>query len=48
MVMILVFRELLFIKANANPIQAKPTTGLLVRIVAEESQLKTWKILGIA
>jgi hypothetical protein len=35
------FREHLFTKANANPIQAKPTTWLLYKTVTEESKLKT-------
>jgi hypothetical protein len=41
MVMILVFPEHLFPKANVNPNQAKLTTWLLHRTVTEESKLKT-------
>jgi hypothetical protein len=41
MVMILVFLEHLFTKANINPIQAKATARLLRRPVIEESRLKT-------
>jgi hypothetical protein len=37
----LIFHERSFTKANANPIQAKPTTQLLRRTVTEESKLKT-------
>ncbi len=48
MVMILVFLEHLFTKANINPMQAKPTVRLLRRTVIEGFKAENMKVMSLS